>query len=166
MIRDVHQTDGLTTTCEGFPVCIELRGSGMSKEGGSLSRCRRLRHEVPEVPPPDDLNTVERAAQVVLRSLVETAGGRFESTTAIPLGSLAEIADLLDAWGRSNATERSDGRYFGGRPGLWHALDRLCPLQDPNRWDRLRKEVILELEHRGWHPDSPPRGVSFFLPER
>jgi hypothetical protein len=63
MIRDVHQTDGLTTTGEGFPVCIELRGSGMSKQGGSLSRCRRLRHEVPEVPPPDDLNTVERAAQ-------------------------------------------------------------------------------------------------------
>lgn len=136
----------------------------MSKQGGSLPRGRRLRHEVPEVPRPEDLNTVERTAQVALRSLVEAAGGRFDSTTVIPLGSLAEIADLLDAWGRSNATERSDGLYFGGRPGLWHALDRLYPLQDPNRWDRLRKEVIAELEHRGWRRASPPRGVSFYLP--
>lgn len=136
----------------------------MSKQGGSLPRGRRLRHEVPEVPRAENLNNVERTAQVALRSLVEAAGGRFGSTSAIPLGSITELADLLDAWGRSNASERREGLYFGGRPGLWHALDQLYPLQDPNRWDRLRKEVILELEHRGWRRASPPRGVSFYLP--
>jgi hypothetical protein len=136
----------------------------MSKQAGSLPRGRRPRHEVPEVPRPEDLTNIERAAQCALRSLVETAGGWFDSSTAIALGSIAELADLLDAWGRSNATERSDGLYFRGRPGLWHALDRLYPLQDPNRWDSLRKELILELEHRGWRRASPPRGVSFYLP--
>jgi len=137
----------------------------MSKQGGSLPRGRRLRHEVPEVPRPDDLTDIERQAQVALRTLVESAGGRFDSTTPIPLGGITELADLLDAWGRTHATERSEGLYFGGRPGLWHALDRLYPLQDPNRWDKLRQEAINELEHRGWRRASPPRGASFYLPE-
>ncbi|MBI2708088.1 MAG: hypothetical protein HYX34_00075 [Actinobacteria bacterium] len=138
----------------------------MSKQGGSLPRGRRLRHEVPEVPRTEDLTTVERTAQPRWDHWSEEGGGRFDSATAIPLGSITELADLLDAWGRSNASEHTEDLYFGGRPGLWHALDRLYPLQDPNRWDRLRKKVILELEHRGWRRASPPRGVSFFLPER
>ncbi|HEX3866861.1 MAG TPA: hypothetical protein VHV78_08920, partial [Gemmatimonadaceae bacterium] len=53
------------------------------------------------------------------------------------------------------------GLYFSGRPGLWHALDELYPLQDPNRWDRLREAVIAELEQRNWVRRSPPRGAAF-----
>jgi hypothetical protein len=137
----------------------------MSKQGGSLPRGRRLRSEVPDVPNADKLNRVERAAQTSLRALVGEAGGRFDSATAIPIGSIPELADLLDAWGRTHADSRSDGLYFGGRPGLWHALDQLVPLQDPNRWDALRKEVIRELESRGWRRASPPRGIAFHLPD-
>jgi hypothetical protein len=138
----------------------------MAKQGGSLPRGRRLRHEVPDVPLPAELNPTERAAQVALRSLVESADGRFDSKTAIPLGSNTELVRLFDEWARANASDRPEGLYFGGRPGLWHALDRLYPLQDPNRWDALRKEVILELEHKGWRRASPPRGIAFYLPAR
>ncbi len=136
----------------------------MAKQGGSLPRGRRLRHEVPGVPSTSDLTKTQRSAQAALRSLVETAGGRFDSKTAIPLGHLTELAQLLDDWARANATNRPEGLYFGGRPGLWHTLDQLYPLQDPNRWDALRREVILELEHQGWRRASPPRGPAFYLP--
>lgn len=137
----------------------------MAKQGGSLPRGRRLPHEVPDIPSTADLTSLERASQALLRSLVESAGGRRGTSTAIPVGHTSELADLLDAWGRANAVSRADGLYFGGRPGLWHALDRLYPLEDPNRWDALRKEIVLELEHRGWRRASPPRGSSFYLPE-
>lgn len=137
----------------------------MSKQGGSLPRGRRLRHEVPEVPSSKDLTSVERKAQAALRTLVDEAGGRFDSTKAVPVGSVAELADLLDGWGRRHARLKDGALYFGGQPGLWHALDELIPLQDPNRWDGLRKAVIAELEARGWRRASPPRGISFFLPD-
>jgi hypothetical protein len=136
----------------------------MAKQGGSLPRGRRLPDELPDVPPSADLTSPERSAQALLRSLVESAGGR-QGSTSIPLGYISELADLLDSWARGYASSRPDGLYFNGRPGLWHALDRLYPLEDPNRWDALRKEVILELEHRGWRRARPPRGSGFHLPE-
>jgi hypothetical protein len=136
----------------------------MAKQGGSLPRGRRLRHEVLDVPSPSDLTHVEKVAQAALRSLVGEAGGRFESTKAIPIGNVSELADLFDAWGRRHANDKDGELYFAGQPGLWHALDELYPLQDPNRWDRLRQEVIRELEERGWRRASPPRGVTFYLP--
>jgi hypothetical protein len=136
----------------------------MAKQGGSLPRGRRLRHEVPAVPDPHDLTELERVAQRELRRLVDQAGGRFDSTKAIPIGSIDDLAELLDAWARRNATDKDGELYFGGQPGLWHALDELYPLQDPNRWDRLRKAIIAELEARGWRRVSPPRGTAFYLP--
>ena len=57
--------------------------------------------------------------------------------------------------------EPLEALYFDGRPGLWHALDDLYPLQDPNRWDPLRQAVIGELETRGWRRRTPPRGIAF-----
>lgn len=137
----------------------------MTKQGGSLPRGRRLRHEVPAVPEPDDLTSLERVAQRELRSLVDQAGGRFDSTKAIPIGNIDDLANLFDAWARRNATERNGETYFAGQPGLWHALDELYPLQDPNRWDRLRQAIIAELEGRGWRRVSPPRGIAFVLPD-
>jgi hypothetical protein len=52
---------------------------------------------------------------------------------------VTHLADLLEDWGCRHAKVRQGRLYFDGRPGLWHALDELCPLQDPNRWDRLRQ---------------------------
>jgi len=140
----------------------------MTKQGGSLSRGRRRRDEVPDIPDSADLNGIERTAQAALRTLVEKAGGRFDSPSAtrIPAGHVSVLADLLDRWGRDNAEQRAEGLYFSGRPGLWHSLDRLYPLQDPNRWDALRMAVIIELEDRGWRRVTPPRGTAFYLPER
>jgi len=135
-----------------------------SKQGGSLPKGRRLREEVPDVPPRRKLSPVERRAQRVLRSLVEEAGGRFESRTAVPSGGIEELMALFEGWARGHAVERDGRACFGGEPGLWHALDELYPLQDPNRWDGLRKEVISELEARGWERVSPPRGSTFLLP--
>lgn len=137
----------------------------MAKQGGSLPRGRRLRHEVPDVPSPDDLTEVERVAQRALRTLVGEAGGRFDSTKAIPVGHVDELAALLDAWARRHAGEKHGRLYFGGQPGFWHALDELYPLQDPNRWDRLRQAILGELVERGWRRVSPPRGTAFNLPD-
>lgn len=137
----------------------------MSKAGGSLPRGRRLRHEVPAVPAAGDLTEIERSSQELLRRLVERAGGRFDTTEPIPVDGVDVLADLFDAWARQHADLSGGSVYFNGRPGLWHALDDLYPLQDPNRWDRLRKDVILELEHRGWVRTAPPRGSGFNLAE-
>lgn len=122
--------------------------------------------EVPDVPLAGDLTDTERVAQRSLEGLVEQAGGRNDSaeTKMIPLGDIEVLADLLDEWGRRFAVDRPDGLYFGGQPGLWHAFDRIYPLQDPNRWDRLRLEVVLELELRGWRRVNPPSGTGFILP--
>lgn len=133
----------------------------MAKQGGSLPRGRRTREEVPPVPNALDLGDLDAAAQRVLHDLVERTGGRFDSKTAIPIGHLEVLTRLFDAWGRRFAEPALDGLYFGGRPGLWHALDELCPLQDPNRWDVLRRAVVIELEKGPWRRRRPPRGTSF-----
>lgn len=142
-------------------------GPIMAKQGGSRERGRRLRHEVPEPPAMNELSRVEGVAQETLRRLVEASGGRFDGpyTTPISIGSVEVLADLLDDWGRRHAVTSPDGDYFSGRPGFWHAFDRLCPLQDPNRWDRLREATIAELERRGWRRRTPPRGSAFDLPK-
>lgn len=133
--------------------------------GGSLPRGRRRREEVPPVPVADDLPPLEAEAQRCLRDLVERAGGRFDSQRRIPVAHVDTLARLFDAWARRHAESRESGLYFDGRPGLWHALDELYPLQDPNRWDPLRQAVIAELETRGWRRRKPPRGIAFDLPE-
>jgi hypothetical protein len=122
---------------------------------------------VPEPPARGDLNGLELHAQEALRRLVEGAGGRFDGPRAVPIpvDSVEVLADLLDDWGRRHAVGSPRGVYFSGRPRFWHAFDRLYPLQDPNRWDRLREATIVELEGRGWRRRTPPRGSAFDLPE-
>lgn len=134
----------------------------MSKSGGSLGKGRRTRQETPPVPEVGDLTDIEQQAQRVLRDLVEAAGGRFAGG-AIGVGHLGVLSVLFDSWGRRHAREADRGLYFSGRPGLWHALDELYPLQDPNRWDNLRAAVIKRLEDGSWERRSPPRGTTFYL---
>lgn len=136
----------------------------MARAAGSLARGRRSLDEVPPVPSAAELNPRQVAAQAVLIELVQDSGGRIDAATPIALGGVDVLADLLDSWGRSHARVRQGQLYYNGRPGLWHAFDALYPLQDPNRWDRLRQAAIIELEARGWRRAVPPRGAGFYLP--
>lgn len=134
----------------------------MTKDtGGSLPRGRRRRDEVPPVPVAADLPPLEAEAQRALRELVERAGGRFDSARRIPVAHVDTLAKLFDAWGRRHAESTPRRLHFNGHAGLWHALDELYPLQDPNRWDPLRQAVIAELKQRGWRRRTPPRGIAF-----
>lgn len=134
------------------------------KSAGSLTRGKRRRDEIPDVPVESDLSELERTAQRVLIDMVEKAGGRFDSGRPIPVAHLDVLTDLLADFGRRHADERDGRLVFSGRPGMWHALDDLCPLQDPNRWDKLRASLAVQLERRGWRRISPPRGSSFVIP--
>src|SRR5688572_13480892 len=122
----------------------------MAKAGGSLGRGRRMAHETPAIPDAASLEPEARAAQGVLARLVAEAGGQMGMGGSIPVDSVSALADHLDGWARRLATAREGRTYFAGRPGLWHALDELYPLQDPNRWDALRLAITRELEGRGW----------------
>lgn len=103
----------------------------MAKAGGSLPRGRRLRSEVGDAPDPSTLTDLEQRAQIALRRLVEEAGGRFDSSTAIPARHLELFASLFQEWAIRHGERSADGVYFDGRPGLRHALDEMYPLQDP-----------------------------------
>jgi hypothetical protein len=131
------------------------------KRPGSLPRGRRLREEVPPVPSAEGRPELEVTAQAAMRELVELAGGRFDSLRTIPVGHLDVLTDLCDTWGRRHGVHTADGICFSGQPGLRHALDELYPLQDPNRWDRLREAIIVELEKGTWRRRRPPRGSVF-----
>lgn len=137
----------------------------MAKSGGSLPRGRRLRHEVPDVPSSDGLAERDRQAQDALRRLVERSGGRFADTPSIVVDEIDEACALFDRWARRHAVDDRGRLYFPGRPGLWHALDELYPLQRPDRWDPLRLEALRRLESAGWVRRSPPRGAGFYLPD-
>ena len=76
------------------------------------------------------------------------------------------LCDLFNQWARQHGEVMEYGLLFNGRPGLWHALDVLYPLQDPNRWDRLRNAVIAALLEQNWVRRSPPRGSAFDIHER
>lgn len=133
----------------------------MAKQGGSLPRGRRRRDEVPPVPDSARLTPTQRRAQSALRDMVEKVGGRFDDHRTIPVEQLTLLGELFDEWAETHGDRTGDGIRFSGRPGLWHALDVLCPLQDPNRWDALRAAVIGELELKRWRRVSPPRGSAF-----
>ena len=87
----------------------------------------------------------------------------------LPAATLATIGSdgrpqLSEVWFLADEGDRTEyGVYFNGQPGLWHALDALYPLQDPNRWDRLRQAVIADLETQNWTRTAPPRGSAFEL---
>jgi hypothetical protein len=133
----------------------------MAKSGGSLGRGRRRLDEVPSVPHVADLSEVQRRAQQELHVLVEQAGGRLGSGPRIVARDLEPFIDLFNEWAQRYGEVTESGACFSGRPGLWHALDELYPLQDPNRWDGLRLAVIAELEDGNWTRRTPPRGSVF-----
>lgn len=137
----------------------------MSNDAGSQDRGKRLAGELPPVPDAAALSDSARRAQAVLLVMVGEAGGRYNwGGTQIPVAEVSTLADMCEEWGRSQARRDRDGRlFFSGRPGLWHALDELVPLQDPNRWDQLRAAVIEELQTRGW-TRSTEHGSSFTIP--
>ena len=123
----------------------------MARQGGTLGRGRRTREQTPPVPDRQQLSELDRRAQTALQQLVDKAGGRWGiDGRSIDVDHVELLADLLEAWGRRNSKRDAGGHdYFPGRPGFWHALDELYPLQDPNRWDRLRLALTRELESRG-----------------
>ena len=133
----------------------------MAKQGGSLPRGRRLREEVPPVPDPSGLSPLQRRAQLAIREMVERVGGRFDDQRAIPVERLDLLGELFEEWATTHGDRSVDGVRFSGRPGLWHALDTLYPLQDPNRWDALRHAILRTLESKNWRRQSPPRGSGF-----
>lgn len=138
----------------------------MAKDAGSLDRGRRLRDEVPPVPEAEALTEGDRQIQASLRRLVESVGGRFgvRGEQPVPVDHVDELATYVDRWARRYAQPEPTGLRYTGRPGIWHALDELYPLQDPNRWDRLRQVITDELVARGWQRRNPPRGSSWDLP--
>jgi hypothetical protein len=136
----------------------------MAKSGGSLPRGRRTRSEVPPVPV-SELSPVQAHAQGLLQRMVEDAGGRF-SQERVGIAHIDALCDLFDEWAATHGERVGGAIRFSGRPGLWHALDQLFPLQDPNRWDLLRKAVIERLEASGWQRLAPPRGSSFEIPDK
>jgi hypothetical protein len=120
---------------------------------------------VPPVPPPSGLTEVERGAQTVLRDLVERAGGRMGLRgTGVRAVVHESVVVLLQEWAYRHAVEDGRTLRFPGQPGMWQALDRLYPLQDPNRWDGIRKANLAELERRGWHRLGSVRGSAYELP--
>ena len=139
----------------------------MAKEGGSLGRGRRTREKTPSVPSQDELGDLDRRAQRALHRLVEEAGGRWGiKSRPIPTGDLDVLTDLFEAWGKRHARNEQGRSYFPGRPGFWHALDELYPLQDPNRWDKLRLAVTERLTARGWERRGPANGTTWWLPDQ
>lgn len=104
------------------------------------------------------------SARRALDELVARAGGP-NGSTPVPVGQLAALADLFDAWARHHGSAEPGGVIrFGPEPGLWHSLQGVLPLTDPNRWNKLRHAVVQHLETtRGWRRVTPPRGSVFLI---
>lgn len=136
---------------------------GMAKRGGN--RGVLAADEVPAIPDASQLTQLQRNAQRSLCELVEKNGGRYGVGGQLPVGHLDAVVPLLDWWARERTVDRRGRLYFSGRPGQYVALQELYPLQDPNRWDRLRAAALAELQGKGWVRARPPRGPGFFLPE-
>lgn len=138
----------------------------MAKAGGSLGRGRRTSERTPPLPTAEGLLESERVLQQELCRLVERVGGRWGLRGApVPIGDVRLLANGVEEWVKRHETRLHGRRYFAGRPGLWHFLDDLYPLQDPNRWDTLRLAITDELLQRGWERVGGSRGSAWYLPE-
>ncbi|HQZ32781.1 MAG TPA: hypothetical protein PK020_00080 [Ilumatobacteraceae bacterium] len=137
----------------------------MAKNDAKLGRGRKAEQEVAAIPNAADLAAFARPVQDELRKLVERAGGRMGlRTKTIPVGDVKLLANGVEQWAKAHLTQRNGRLYFAGRPGIWHFFDSLYPLQDPNRWDRLREAVTNELRLRGWERVGGTQGSGWFLP--
>lgn len=115
-------------------------------------------------PPAPPVQPDGKQAQRVLQAMVARAGGP-SGSSPIPVDHLPTLKLLFNAWAARFGEHTGDGIIFRGRPGLWHALDQLVPLTDTNRWDGLRKAVLIELEAENWERVTPPRGSVFLIHE-
>jgi hypothetical protein len=160
---------GATPDAVGDSV-VEMLGTDPLRypAAGSLTGKKKARTvaELPPIPAPDELTDTCRAAQPMLRELVEAAGGRLGFRgpgNMIGEGHIDVFVPVMREWAEHYGTRRDGGIEFS-RPGLWHALERLYPLQDPNRIDRLRKAVIVELQRQGWHRKGV-RSSKWWIPD-
>jgi hypothetical protein len=149
---------------------VELLGTDPLRypAAGSLTGKKKARtlEELPPVPAPEELTDACRAAQPALRELVEAAGGRLGFRgpgNMIGAGHIDVFVPVMREWAEHYGTRRDGGIAFS-RPGLWHPLDRLYPLQDPNRIDDLRKAIIVELQRQGWRRNGV-RGTKWWIPD-
>lgn len=136
----------------------------MAKAGGSLPGGRRTRDEVPPVPDASALwNSNSELRPRCAGSSKTPAGGSIPP--ALFRHNISSCSEPCSMHGPSaTGSDLGTGCSSPGRPGLWHALDDLYPLQDPNRWDHLRLATIRHLENRGWQRRTPPRGSAFDIP--
>lgn len=156
-------------TAEGTAARV---ASGVASRGAESERSAaaprdRMSERPPHAQPHPDalfaagLTSIQAQAQRVLAELVaSTPAGQ------IRVGHVDPLAALFDEWAIEHAERRRDGWYFTSKSGtgLWHVLQGLCPLADPDRWDRLRGAVIAHLEESGrWRRVSPPRGSTWEL---
>ena len=107
------------------------------------------------------LTEIQQRARKALVSLVAQSGG-VSGKAQIQQDQIPLLKELFterfverSQWHDDGAIVRVDG---------WHAFDELVPLEDPNRWDRLRAEVYKSLEADGWVRTQPPRGSEFIIP--
>lgn len=112
---------------------------------------------------------VVASARRQLDRLVAEAGGP-GGAAPIPAEGLESVATLFQAWAEHHSDvtglDRGERFRFDGNPGLWHALQSVVPLVDPDRWDQLRAAAIRRLESSmGWERETPPRGSVFLVPK-
>lgn len=111
-----------------------------------------------------ELTTAQAAAQRCLKDLVGKS-----RAGSVRVGHVETLAELFDEWAYDHAEQKGGALLFAGKggTGLWHVLQGLCPLDDPQRWNNLRAAVVAHLESSGrWRRVRPPRGSTFELLDR
>jgi hypothetical protein len=108
--------------------------------------------------------TVVRAAMDVLTDLVRRT--RAAGRQGIIVDEYEVLGEFFTAFATQCGRSAPGGVLFGGRsgePGLWHALQELCPIDDPNNWNNLRREIVADLiaKNRWERVGSSPRGSEF-----
>lgn len=119
---------------------------------GSGSKGRRKPGEMPSLPDRDALSPIGQRAQTVLLELVGGGQGRLQPSGPIPTDHLELLSELMAEWVDHYGINDGDYVTFRTRGcGGWYLLDRLVPLQNPNRWDSLRAGLYEHLRSvHGW----------------
>jgi hypothetical protein len=99
--------------------------------------------------------------------MVDAAGGRLDPARGTPkLTRPDPVIEVVNEWVGHYGDHRDGGIHYDGNDnGLWHAFDRLVPLQDPNRWTGFRKQAFDHLErHHGWRREGGSRSPKWWVP--